>query len=103
MHLLRAVRRELPRGRNPTAGGARMRTPVYAIIDLFTRTSARYEIDASMYKKYIGGKMLGARLLYDLTPAGVDPLGADAVVIINTSPANGTGAPCSSRFNMTFK
>ena len=80
-----------------------MRTPVYAIIDLATRTSARYEIDESMYKKYIGGKMLGARLLYDLTPAGIDPLGPEAVVIINTSPANGTGAPCSSRFNMTFK
>ena len=80
-----------------------MRTPVYAIIDLNTRTSARYEIDESMYRKYIGGKMLGTRLLYDLTPAGVDPLGPDAVVIINTSPANGTGAPCSSRFNMTFK
>ncbi len=80
-----------------------MRTPVYAIIDLATRTSARYEIDESMYRKYIGGKMLGARLLYDLTPAGVDPLGPDSVVIINTSPANGTGAPCSSRFNMTFK
>jgi aldehyde:ferredoxin oxidoreductase len=80
-----------------------MRTPVYAIIDLNTRTSERYEIEESMYRKYIGGKMLGARLLYDLTPAGIDPLGPDAVVIINTSPANGTGAPCSSRFNMTFK
>lgn len=80
-----------------------MRTPVYAMIDLETRSSARYEIDESMYRKYIGGKTLGARLLYDLTPAGVDPLGKDAVVIINTSPANGTGAPCSSRFNMTFK
>lgn len=80
-----------------------MRTPVYAIIDLKSRTSARYEIDEAMYKRYIGGKTLGARLLYDMTSAGIDPLGADAVVIINTSPANGTGAPCSSRFNMTFK
>ena len=57
-----------------------MKTPVYAIIDLANRTSARYEIDESMYRKYIGGKILGARLLYDLTPAGVDPLGPDAVV-----------------------
>jgi aldehyde:ferredoxin oxidoreductase len=80
-----------------------MRTPVYAVINLETRSSARYEIDESMYRNYIGGKTLGARLLYDLTPVGVDPLGKDAVVIINTSPANGTGAPCSSRFNMTFK
>ncbi len=80
-----------------------MRTPVYAIVDLNTRTSVRYEINEKLYRDYIGGKMLGARLLYDLTPAGVDPLGPDAVVIINTSPATGTGAPCSSRFNMTFK
>jgi len=80
-----------------------MRTPVYAIIDLNTRTSARYEISEEMYRNYIGGKTLGARLLYDLTPAGIDPLGPESVVIINTSPATGTGAPCSSRFNMTFK
>lgn len=80
-----------------------MKLPVYAMIDLSSRTTSRYEISESLYKGYIGGKMLGARLLYDLTPAGVDPLGPEAIVIINTSPANGTGAPCSSRFNMTFK
>ncbi|MEA5047893.1 MAG: aldehyde ferredoxin oxidoreductase family protein [Eubacteriales bacterium] len=80
-----------------------MKLPVYAMIDLSSRTTSRYEISESLYKDYIGGKMLGARLLYDLTPAGIDPLGPEAIVIINTSPANGTGAPCSSRFNMTFK
>ena len=80
-----------------------MKTPVYVMIDLNTRTSARYEIDEKLYRNYIGGKTLGARLLYDLTPAGVDPLGPDAIVIVNTSPATGTGAPCTSRFNMTFK
>ncbi len=80
-----------------------MRLPSYAIIDLSTHSVERYPISETLYKSYIGGKTLGARLLYDLTPAGVDPLGKDAVVIINTSPANGTGAPCSSRFNMTFK
>lgn len=80
-----------------------MRLPSYAIVDLSSRTVERYPISESLYRSYIGGKTLGARLLYDLTPAGVDPLGTQAVVIINTSPANGTGAPCSSRFNMTFK
>ena len=80
-----------------------MKLPSYAMVDLSSRTVARYPISESLYKAYIGGKTLGARLLYDLTPAGVDPLGKDAIVIINTSPANGTGAPCSSRFNMTFK
>ena len=80
-----------------------MRLTSYAIVDLSKHSVERYPISESLYKSYIGGKTLGARLLYDLTPAGVDPLGKDAIVIINTSPANGTGAPCSSRFNMTFK
>ncbi len=80
-----------------------MKLPVYAIIDLNIGKAERYEISKELYKNYIGGKTLGARLLYDLTPAGLDPLSAEAVVIINTSPANGTGAPSSSRFNMTFK
>lgn len=80
-----------------------MKLPVYALIDLSTRKVSPYEISKATYTKYIGGKTLGARLLLDLTPAGVDPLGADAVVIVNTSPMNGTGAPSSSRFNMTFK
>jgi aldehyde:ferredoxin oxidoreductase len=80
-----------------------MKLPVYALIDLSTRKVTPYEIGKAYYAKYIGGKTLGARLLLDLTPAGVDPLGADAIVIVNTSPMNGTGAPSSSRFNMTFK
>ena len=80
-----------------------MKLPSYALIDLTQKTISRYEISETCFKNYIGGKMLGARLLYDLTPAGVDPLGLDSIVIINTSPATGTGAPCSSRFNMTFK
>lgn len=80
-----------------------MKLPVYALIDLSTKKVSPYEISKATYTKYIGGKTLGARLLLDLTPAGVDPLGADAIVIVNTSPMNGTGAPSSSRFNMTFK
>jgi len=80
-----------------------MKLPVYALIDLSSGKAERFEIDEKLYRNYIGGKTLGARLLYDLTPAGLDPLSPEAVVIINTSPANGTGAPSSSRFNMTFK
>ena len=80
-----------------------MKLPVYAIIDLNSKKATPYEISKAYYTKYIGGKTLGVRLLLDFTPAGIDPLGAEAVVIVNTSPMNGTGAPSSSRFNMTFK
>jgi len=80
-----------------------MRAPVYAIIDLSTGKTERMEIGKNYYEKYLGGKTLATRLLLDMTPAGLDPLGPDTVIVINTSPATGTGAPCSSRFNMTFK
>ena len=52
---------------------------------------------------YIGGKGYGARLLYDLTPVGVDALGPDNVLIFGTGPYNGTFGPQSTRFTVTTK
>ena len=80
-----------------------MKLPVYAKIDLFSGKVSEYPISAALYKTFVGGKTLGAKLLTDLTPAGLDPLCPEALLIVNTSPMNGTGAPSSSRFNMTFK
>ncbi len=77
--------------------------PVYARIDLTTGKTSRLEIPREIFRLYVGGKTLGAKLLTDLTPPGLDPLAPEAMVIVNTGPANGTGAPSSSRFNMTFK
>lgn len=80
-----------------------MTLPKYVIIDLSNGNVSDYPISEDLYIKYIGGKALGARLLFDLMPVGVDPLSADNIMIVNTGPMNGTGAPSSSRFNMTFK
>lgn len=80
-----------------------MKLPMYALFDLSAGTIADYPIDEDLFRQYLGGKSLAARLLYDLSPPGADPLGPEAVVIINTGPMNNTGAPSSSRFNMTFK
>lgn len=80
-----------------------MNLPVYLEINLSTRKIKRFKIDKKMFERYIGGKILAAKLLYDLTEAGIDPLSEEAVIIVNTGPANGTGAPSSSRFNMSFK
>lgn len=52
---------------------------------------------------YLGGKTLAAKLLYDLLPEGVEPLSKENILIINTGVMTDTGAPSSSRFNMTFK
>ncbi len=75
----------------------------YAVIDLTTGAIKDYPISDSYQELYLGGKSLGARILYDELPPGTHPLSPEAVIIINTSPLTGTGAPCSSRFNTTIK
>lgn len=62
-----------------------------------------YALPERLLTLYVGNKGLGARLLYELTPPGVDPLGSDNVLIITTAPLTGTGAPSSNRFNVTTK
>ncbi|GHV96318.1 aldehyde ferredoxin oxidoreductase [Spirochaetia bacterium] len=80
-----------------------MTLPLYAKIDLDTGRVEKFPISEAYYRKYIGGKTLAARLLLDLMPQGTGALDPAAVLIINTGPLNGTGAPSSSRFNMSFK
>lgn len=80
-----------------------MRDPVYATVDLTAGQTGEYRVSHDYFRKYIGGKTMGARLLLDMTIPGIDPLSPEALIIINTGPLNGTGAPSSSRFNMTFK
>jgi len=77
--------------------------PLYARIDLSSGKTENFPITREYFDKYLGGKTLAARLLLDLMPAGLDPLDPASVIIINTGPLNGTGAPSSSRFNMSFK
>ncbi|MCL2023763.1 MAG: aldehyde ferredoxin oxidoreductase family protein [Oscillospiraceae bacterium] len=80
-----------------------MTLPNYMKINLSTGEIAPYPIPEEYYRKFLGGKALAARLLLDLTPAGLDPLDPEMVVIVNTGPLNGTGAPSTSRFNLTSK
>ncbi len=86
-----------------TVGGVKMRLPVYYYINLTTSEIKKYEITKEMYEKYLGGKILGAKLLMDLTPPKLDVFDEKTHVIINTTPMTDTTAPCTSRFNMTFK
>ena len=77
--------------------------PLYARIDLSSGKTENYPIPRQYFKKYLGGKTLAARLLLDFMPPALDPLDPGSVIIINTGQLNGTGAPSSSRFNMSFK
>ncbi len=72
-------------------------------IDLSNRSSSVEEIPDAIIRKYIGGRGLGAYLLYRLVPAGVDPLGADNHLIFTAGPLSGTGFFYSSKTNVTTK
>lgn len=82
---------------------AELALPRYAIVNIGTGKVEPLPISEYYYQNYLGGKTLAARLLLDLTKPGIDPLAPEAVCIINTGPLNGTGAPSTSRFNMSFK
>ncbi len=80
-----------------------MNLPVYYYINLTTSEIKKYEISTELYEKYLGGKILGAKLLMDLTEPKLDVFDEKTHIIINTTPMTDTTAPCTSRFNMTFK
>ncbi|MHB8895901.1 MAG: aldehyde ferredoxin oxidoreductase family protein [Candidatus Geothermincolia bacterium] len=72
-------------------------------IDLTTGQVREYPVSDMLREQYLGNKGLATRILYDTTPKGADPLGPENVLIANTGPLVGSGAPCTSRFNITTK
>ena len=66
-------------------------------IDLTAQTTDVLHIPEETTIKYLGGRALGARLLYDYLPPHVDPLGPDNVIFILTGIACGTMVPSSGR------
>jgi aldehyde:ferredoxin oxidoreductase len=55
------------------------------------------------YAKYLGGKGMGTRMLYDMTKPGMDPFSPEMPLIFTTGPVTGTAAPQSNRFNVTTR
>jgi aldehyde:ferredoxin oxidoreductase len=72
-------------------------------VDLRTRSFFFAPLDEEIARLYIGGKGYGTRLLYDRTPAGIDPLGPENLLIFATGPLNGSVAPQSNRFAVICK
>lgn len=72
-------------------------------VDLANQTFSLRPLDESTAQLYIGGKGYGTRLLYDMTEAGIDPLGPLNPLIFATGPLNGSVAPQSNRFAVVCK
>jgi aldehyde:ferredoxin oxidoreductase len=72
-------------------------------VDLTSGKVGTYDVPDSDREKFLGGKALGAKILWDLLPPGIDPLSPENILVFTTGPFNGTDAPCSSRYNLTTK
>jgi aldehyde:ferredoxin oxidoreductase len=72
-------------------------------IDLNKQTYKTYALDMEMARLFIGGRGLGARLLWDLVGPDVDPLSPENVLIFTNGPLTGTGYQTSNRFSVTTK
>jgi len=59
--------------------------------------------DDQVKERFIGGRGLGAKVLYDNIQAGVDPLGPDNVLVFAVGPLTGTAAPTSGRYSVSTK
>src|SRR4030042_3327660 len=72
-------------------------------IDLTSGKTKNTTISHEMVEKYLGGRGLGARLLFDLLPAKTDPLSPENVLIFLTGPLTGSMVTGSSKFVVVTK
>jgi aldehyde:ferredoxin oxidoreductase len=72
-------------------------------IDLSTQSYTTYPLDMEMARLFIGGRGLGARLLWDLVGPDVGPLSPENVLIFTNGPLTATGYQTSNRFSVSTK
>ena len=60
-------------------------------------------LDMEMARLFLGGRGLGARLLWDLVGPEVEPLSPENVLIFTMGPITASGSQTSNRFNVSTK
>ncbi|MBU0993334.1 MAG: aldehyde ferredoxin oxidoreductase family protein [Proteobacteria bacterium] len=72
-------------------------------VDLTKGTIGEYPVSDRDRELFIGGRYLSTKILWDELEKEVDPLSPDNILIIMTSPLTGTGAPSSSRYDISAR
>jgi aldehyde:ferredoxin oxidoreductase len=70
-------------------------------IDLTTKEISEYPWSDEERALYLGGKIMAAKILYDNIKEGTDGFSPENMLVVSTGPLSGTGAPASSRFNIS--
>ena len=73
------------------------------LVDLTRQQSRWLTLDEDVLRRFIGGTGLGAYLLYNFCPPGVEPLAPDNPLIFVTSPLVGSRLTTSSKFAVLTK
>jgi len=73
------------------------------LVNLSNRSIKYLEPEKRLYKEYIGGKGLGAKLLFDMTSPHVDPFSPDNIVAFVVGPVEGLAVPSAARAGAIFK
>lgn len=71
------------------------------MINLSNKSIDEYPWTDEDRKKYLGGKIMAAKILYDNLDVTIEPFHEDNMLVITTGPLSGTNAPSSSRFNIS--
>jgi len=72
-------------------------------VDLTNGRTTVERTDESLLRRYVGGRGLGAAILYDRLAAGTDPLSPENLIVMTTGALTGTASLFSSRTNITTK
>lgn len=72
-------------------------------VDLTQGTITEESLPESVYRGFIGGIGLGARVLYERMKPKVDPLGPENMLGFVTGPLTGTAVPTSGRYMVVTK
>jgi len=71
-------------------------------VDLTTGTAIREDLNEDYARRYIGGRGLAARYLYEVLQRGVpDPLGPDNVLFVMSGPLTANPVICCQRYDWT--
>ena len=74
-----------------------------ARINLSTGEIKAEKLDLAVAQKFIGGRGLGTKILYDEGVATVDPLSPDNKLVYITGPMTGSASPSSGRYMVVTK
>ena len=74
-----------------------------AFVDLTKGEIKTEKLDETLARDFIGGQGLGARILFERQPKGIDPLGPESLLGFTTGPLTGTKTPTGGRYMAVCK